>query len=62
MKKVFWTMQDIQAAGMNPSVTEVLAQNAAWRRRASINLFKARKKAGRNLTTAEIHEVTRKTR
>ncbi len=34
----------------------------AWRRRATINLLNARRRKGRNLTEAEIHEITRRTR
>jgi len=41
---------------------EVLGQQAAWQKRATINLLDARRKKGRNLTAAEIHEITRRTR
>ena len=41
---------------------DLMVQQSAWRRRATINLLNARRAKGSNLTAAEIHEITRSTR
>ncbi len=41
---------------------ELRASQAAWQKRAVFRLLNARRKKGRNLTAAEIHEITRRTR
>ena len=41
---------------------DLMAQQSAWKHRATINLLNARHAKGRNLTAAEIHEITRRTR
>ena len=41
---------------------DLMAQNAAWTRRATVRLLNARRKKGRNLTDSEIHDITRSTK
>ena len=41
---------------------DLIAQNAAWTRRATVRLLNARRKKGRNLTASEIHAITRSTK
>ena len=41
---------------------DLMVQNAAWTRRATVRLLNARRKKGRNLTDSEIHAITRSTK
>ena len=41
---------------------DLLAQQAAWTRRATVRLLNARRKKGRNLTDYEIRAITRSTK
>ena len=41
---------------------DLMAQDAAWTRRATVRLLNARRKKRRNLTDSEIHDITRSTK
>lgn len=60
--QVHWHGHAIPVEAVMEARAELNVGEAAWRRRATINLLNARRRKGRNLTEAEIHEITRRTK